>query len=245
MSLRKTPEFEKGRAGEQIVSQLLQESGWYIVPSYDYCGEDDKSPRMKGENGFFVIPDLDASRQGKRLWFEVKTKSSATWTHKTQRHEHGIPLRHYRDYLRVQAESGTPVWLVVVEQDTGKTLTQSLDELSKQVRIYQGPKMSRGGMAFFPRDAFLSSRHAERLTSPGVAASKRKAPSSPQQDLQGGQARRAQGSRPGSRLPPADANKLRVTGGRLPSATPERAAGACSGRETGDSPARSERDSTT
>lgn len=151
-----TAEFEMGSQGEQLVKKMLQENGWFIIPSYAYTGpEGDKAPKMEGLRTYFVIPDLDACKLGTRRWIEVKTKSKADYTYKTRRLEHGIPLRHYRHYLEVQRESGCPVWLFIYELNTSKLLYASLTALSHGVRIYEGDKMSRGGMAFFDRDSFI------------------------------------------------------------------------------------------
>jgi hypothetical protein len=44
---RASPEFKKGRTGERMIASLLQRDGWFILPSYDYSGEDgDKPPRL-------------------------------------------------------------------------------------------------------------------------------------------------------------------------------------------------------
>ncbi len=153
--LRETAEFRRGRNGERIVASILMRSGWLVVPSYDYSGEDNnQAPRMEGDGTFLVIPDLDACKRGRRRWIEVKTKKTATLHRKTGTLEHGISLRHFRHYQSVEAESGSPVWLVVYEENSGDLLIARLSELSARARIYEGPKMGRAGMAFFPRDAF-------------------------------------------------------------------------------------------
>lgn len=150
-----TPLYQKGHTGELLVSEELQKRGFYVIPSYDYSGEDDnKAPRMEGVNLSYVIPDLDTMKDGNRYWIEVKTKEEATFTRKTQKLEHGIPLRHYRHYHEVEKISGCAVFLAVYEIRTGDILMAKLSNLDKHVRIYDGGKMSRGGMAFFPRDAF-------------------------------------------------------------------------------------------
>lgn len=153
----KTAEFEMGSEGEQIVKELLQKNGWFVIPSYAYTGpENDKAPKMEGTNTYFVIPDLDICKVGTRRWIEVKTKTEADYTRITQRFEHGIPLRHYYHYLEVQKESGCPVWLFVYELRTKTLLYASLNSLSHFIRKYEGNKMSKGGMAFFPRDKFIN-----------------------------------------------------------------------------------------
>jgi hypothetical protein len=126
-----------------------------VIPSYDYSGDDgNKAPRLQGKINSIVIPDLDISRGGARRWAEVKTKSAATYTRITRRLEHGIPLRHWKDYQRVQEITGCEVWLYIYEEDTGQVLRAKIDYLANHTRIYDGNGMSWGGMAFWARDIF-------------------------------------------------------------------------------------------
>src|SRR5260221_11628366 len=65
--LRETAEFRRGRNGERIVASILMRSGWLVVPSYDYSGEDNnQAPRMAGDGAVLVIPDPDACKRGRR-----------------------------------------------------------------------------------------------------------------------------------------------------------------------------------
>ena len=136
---------------------MLHKRGWYVIPSYDFSGpNDDKAPKLQGLGNGFVLPDLDISRNGKRKWAEVKTKDEATFTRITQKLEHGIPLRHFRDYKIVREITGCEVFLFVYEIRTGDILYASLDnpDFLATKRIYKGNKMSLGGMIFWPREAF-------------------------------------------------------------------------------------------
>src|SRR5690606_14799396 len=154
-AFRETEEFRRGRNGERLVAELLQSRGWYVIPSYDYSGEDgDKPPRLQGLSEAFPVPDLDIARDGQRRWAEVKTKAAATYTRLTGRLEHGIPKRHYWAYRRVQEITGCEVWLFIYEEQTGDVLCARLDDLDSVKREYNGPKMSRGGMVFSPRSTF-------------------------------------------------------------------------------------------
>jgi len=155
IDFKSTPLYVKGHTGEVLVAEKLMQLGYFVIPSYDYSGEENnKAPKMKGLMRNFVLPDLDVSSSGSRKWVEVKTKEEATFTRVTQQLEHGISLRHYREYQEVERESGSPVYLAVYEIKTGEVLIGKLSELSKCVRIYDGGKMNRGGMAFFPRSVF-------------------------------------------------------------------------------------------
>ena len=156
MDLRETEKFKRGHSAELMVSELLQRRGWYVIPSYDYAGDDhNKAPKLQGERAAYVIPDLDAAKNGQSRFVEVKAKAQATYHRKSERFEHGIPLRHFTHYLKVQEITGRSVWLVVYEEDTGDVLQGKLDDLAQFKRIYEGDKMSRGGMVFFPRDKFI------------------------------------------------------------------------------------------
>lgn len=155
VAFRETETWQKGHNGERRVAQLLKERGWYVIPSYDYSGEDgDKAPKLEGLRDGFPVPDLDIAKDGERRWAEVKTKTAASYTRVTGRLEHGIPKRHYWAYKRVQEITGSEVWLFIYEEQTGDVLCARLDDLDAVKREYDGPKMSRGGMVFFPRDAF-------------------------------------------------------------------------------------------
>lgn len=146
---RDRPEFKQGRAGELVCSGWLQEHGWYVIPSYDYSGDDrDKAPRLRGLVDGFPVPDLDVARGGVRRWVEVKTKTTASWTWKWQRYEHGI--EHYDDYMRVAAETGTEAWLAIFETSTRELLGQSFVTLGEPRRS----RMNGRQMAFWPRDDF-------------------------------------------------------------------------------------------
>jgi hypothetical protein len=154
-SFRETMEWKIGEIGRNVVIAALQEKGWYIIPSDDYIGEDEKAPRLFGKVKQYVLPDLDVAQRTVRRWGEVKTKAEATWTHITQRLEHGFAKRLFDHYLEVQSITGTEVWVFVYERKTNTLLYARLNDLPKP-RVYLGNKMDRGGMVFFPRNAFIT-----------------------------------------------------------------------------------------
>ena len=161
MSFRETAKFQQGHTAELRIARMLQARGWWVVPSYDYSGEDgNKAPRLQGATQAFVLPDLDVARDGIRRWAEVKSKSSATLTRKLGRYEHGIPLRHFRSYQEVQRITGAETWLFIYELDSHAVLWARVDDLAKHCRIYEGDKMGGGPMVFFPRDSFAASTEA-------------------------------------------------------------------------------------
>jgi hypothetical protein len=149
--LRESPEFKRGRNGERIVAQLLKRLGWFIVPSYDYSGEDgNKAPRMEGHTAAFVLPDLDISRAADRRWAEVKTKTRPTLYRKTGKLQHGISARQFEHYRAVERETGCPVCLFIFEENTRLVLTARLNELGNGRRALMG----QSEMMFWDRDAF-------------------------------------------------------------------------------------------
>lgn len=151
-----TEAYKKGRAGEKLIEKYLLSKGAYIIPSYDYCGENnDKAPRMFNQKEFFVLPDLDVSIKNQRIWVEVKTYHSPDFTRITGRYEHGIKLRHFNNYKKVQEITGAKVLLFIFEEISDMIIYNYLDELEKHKRIYSGDKMGKGGMIFFPRDKFI------------------------------------------------------------------------------------------
>lgn len=156
VKFRDKEEFKRGRNGEQLSAAWLQSSGWYVIPSYDFAGEDgDKAPKMMGPLAGYVLPDLDVCRDGKRFWCEVKTKDEPTFTRITGQHEHGMSLRLFRQYKQVERHTGNKVFVFVYEEKSRWLLCRPLgEEKGPGVRIYNGERMGPGGMIFWPRFSF-------------------------------------------------------------------------------------------
>ena len=162
-----SPEFVRGRAGEMTVAAWLQERGWFVVPSYDYSGQDGKKPpRLQGLVSGYAIPDLDIARKGLRIWAEVKVKAGPTYHRITGVFEHGISARLHRHYQEVQDITGTPVWFFILEEEVSLLIAQAMDQLGAP-RVYDGSKMGRDGMVFWPRERF---RVLAELAKQGMAA---------------------------------------------------------------------------
>lgn len=157
LPFRERPEFLRGRAAEQMVSGWLQEQhGEYVIPSYDYSGEDgNKAPRLQGLLRGYAVPDLDVSRDGRRRWVEVKSKGGANvrrdrYWGKPNVPEHGIDYCNYLDYREVKRITGAPVWIAIYEEDTGILLGQEIDVLGKpRVGTCRGKQIAN-----WPRERF-------------------------------------------------------------------------------------------
>ena len=163
---RERPEFLRGREAEQQVARWLQERGWYVIPSYDYSGEDgEKAPRLQGIKAGHAVPDLDTAKSGKRVWLEVKAKASANVWRSAQpwgepnTPEHGINYSNYLGYREVKRITGDEVWIAVYEQDTGALLVAEIDALGDPrignwlgTKIANWPRVKFRYMATFRRD---------------------------------------------------------------------------------------------
>lgn len=145
ISFKSHPAYQFGHVAEVRVAELLQSYGAYIIPSYAYSGSEEKAPKLNGIDHGFVIPDLDVALKT-RVWVEVKRKTSPSFYRKTQDWVHGIPLRHYNDYLQVERITHCDVWIVF--SDEHNIRCGRLAEIPIH-HTYPGDKMSRGGMVFF------------------------------------------------------------------------------------------------
>jgi hypothetical protein len=149
-------QLQYGRDAEIAIAEYMKSCGLYVIPSYDYSGKgDNKAPKLSSVYGAFPVPDLDVAKDGMRWWVEVKRKADATLHRNSGVWEHGIPLRLFSAYKRVEEITGNAVWLVIVEDKTRRVLYNKLSYLQEFGRYYTGDKMSYGGMVFFPRDKFL------------------------------------------------------------------------------------------
>lgn len=143
-------EAKLGEQGESVIEKWLRDNGFFVLPSSDY--NKFGAPMMKGKAQKIILPDKLVARSGRSKWVEVKTKSRASWTLKTQRYEHGMPTRHWQDYLKCQEKSGIEGWLAILEIEARVILLACLDDLKSCIRHSQ-----IGGRphVFFPCDSFL------------------------------------------------------------------------------------------
>lgn len=125
--------LDAGNVGEKFVQRMhFEPLDFGVVPSYAYTGEDGcKAPRLKFQRRQHAIPDLDVCRSGERFWAEIKTYwhavANSNLTKKARRLDpvapevlvHGIAGRLYRDYLQVEKDTGCPVYVVILEVETG------------------------------------------------------------------------------------------------------------------------------
>lgn len=156
MAFRDTEEFKRGRRGEQVVSELLKACGYYIIPSYDYGGEDgDKAPKLQGAQHGYAVPDLDAAHSGRRRWVEVKTKTHAIEYRKKKELRHGIENRLLEHYREVQRITGCPVDICIYELSSGDILKASIDALGAPVQVVSKWQYGRCEVALWPRDRFM------------------------------------------------------------------------------------------
>jgi hypothetical protein len=109
----------------------------------------------------YAIPDLDIAKPGHpRLWVEVKDKTTSTWTRNIASEDHGIPLRHYKDYLQVEAITRTPVWIVICEhgrQPAESIQTTGVTYLYQSLQVLGNGRIAaiRGDLTvFWPRNCF-------------------------------------------------------------------------------------------
>ncbi|MFN7134036.1 MAG: hypothetical protein ACK4N5_18305 [Myxococcales bacterium] len=124
--------LELGRLGERLVVEFLKSRRSGVVPSYDYTGSDgNKAPRLQFATFGLIVPDLDVCREGTRQWLEVKTYAGPAWNRRRKTLVHAIPARLFADYVAVEKQSGSPVWIAVLELSSGELLVVRLAALDE------------------------------------------------------------------------------------------------------------------
>lgn len=128
------PRKDIGTQGEAIVREWLKGRGYFILPSS--LIEQGGAPMLNGGDIKAILPDNLTWKEGQPGWVEVKTKSDAS-EHKNPPHrwEHGLPLRHWNAYLKVQEITKIPVSLAVLEVKNKLLLIGTLTSLERGKRI--------------------------------------------------------------------------------------------------------------
>lgn len=119
-------QLEYGKEFEDEFARYLMNKGWFVVPKYLYVEEG--APSMFGKYTNYVLPDLDCSKDGERIWVECKRKE------KMKKHDAtGFSQRLHMNYKRVQEITGDKVFVVFRDDLTNETYGNWLSELENYV----------------------------------------------------------------------------------------------------------------
>lgn len=103
-----------GKEFEDKFSQWLISRKWFVIPKYLYAEEG--APLLLGEHDNYCVPDIDASKEGKRIWVECKRKKKMLYHEAT-----GYPLKHHTAYKKVQEITGSKVFVMFWDESQKKT----------------------------------------------------------------------------------------------------------------------------
>lgn len=122
-AFRDLPAATIGRLGEQLVQRLLRSLGAGVIASFKFSGENDnEAPAIEFHDRRVVLPDFDVSMRGRRFWLELKTYKEPQYNRAHRCMVHGVPTRLVTQYEADEKETGTPVYLGVLEVDSGSLL---------------------------------------------------------------------------------------------------------------------------
>lgn len=108
--------LQYGQVGESLIARWLRARGWFVLPAYEVTPGRYKGPRLLTPTDELIVPDLLVFNDEMAAWAEAKRKNAFTYHHLTGDWTTGIDLPVYRDYLRVEAETGWPVWLFFLQE---------------------------------------------------------------------------------------------------------------------------------
>jgi hypothetical protein len=147
--------LEFGKQAELKIESYFKNMGYGVIRSYDYNGDGDKAPKMffKDNELNLIIPDLDCSKNGKRIWVECKHYTLTPFNRTFGIHVHGIKIRHYNDYLKIQETTGNDVYLVIKEIEGNCFLFSKLEDLQTYPCLNKH-KHNSNCLMYFNRDDF-------------------------------------------------------------------------------------------
>lgn len=125
MKFSELPTTVIGRLGEVAAANEFRSDGYGVIASYKYNGKDTEAPALELSDRREILPDLDTCKAGRRRWIEIKTYAQAIWNRTLGIHVHGITCRHFENYVAVELETGSEVWLAINELDSGLLVISS------------------------------------------------------------------------------------------------------------------------
>ena len=97
-----------GQEGEKDISLRLIEKGFYILPLYQF--KDEIAPQIIGIKQTIISPDLICFKNGKVIFFEVKSKNK--WVDYKGILETGCNYKHYEHYKKLALQTKIKLYIV-------------------------------------------------------------------------------------------------------------------------------------
>tara|TARA_Y100000593_G_scaffold17462_1_gene34924 strand:- start:135 stop:611 length:477 start_codon:yes stop_codon:yes gene_type:complete len=122
-----------GQEGEKDIALKLIEKGFYILPLYQF--KDEIAPQIIGEKQTIISPDLICFKDGKVVYFEVKSKNK--WVDYKGVLETGCNYKHYEHYKKLSLETKIKLY-IVFNHVSGKEQGIYLVDVLKDGRYWDG-----------------------------------------------------------------------------------------------------------
>lgn len=119
--------LEFGRRGERLVETWLQSIGVATMPAYDFAAQG--APQIRRGTWRVPVPDILGMRRGRSFWFEVKTHEQPFENAKRRCLINGVKERLWSGYKQIALESGSPVFVLVLELNTCELRCARVDQI--------------------------------------------------------------------------------------------------------------------
>lgn len=138
MKFRDLPAAKFGRFGEQLAASMLRRVGAGVVASFKFSGENDnQAPAIELHEKRITLPDTDVSMRESarrsigvdvpnRFWLEIKTYKEPQFNRAHRTRVHGVPMRLFDEYCESETQTGTPVYLGILEVDSGSLIVSNV-----------------------------------------------------------------------------------------------------------------------
>ena len=115
------PAAQIGLLGEKFVGRLLRSKpGVGVIATLKFSGENDnEAPSLEFDDRRITLADYDVSMKGRTFSLEAKTYKAPAPNREHRCLVHGVPVRKFNEYCKQEAERGIPVYLGVLEVDSG------------------------------------------------------------------------------------------------------------------------------
>lgn len=147
-----------GNFGEAIWRNILTASGWNYISLTNIA--EGGAPLAHGPNGKTILPDYDAYKEGRSVFVESKAKSQSIVFRLRNQERHGINYTNWTHYKRIEAETGKPCCIALVElhRENGNRLEWSgsllFEKLSNLAQPCSDGAPESPAKVYWPRKRF-------------------------------------------------------------------------------------------